>query len=111
MEHRIFYGLVIFACIMFVILSFCLSVPLMQNNFFMASTEPFITHKQDKIDVNKAVSAELETLPGIGKQLASNIINYRNESGRFTYTEELLQVDGITQELFIRIEPYIFINS
>lgn len=49
----------------------------------------------EKINVNTANVDELDSLPGIGKTLAENIISYRDEHGPFQDTDQLLEVDGI----------------
>jgi competence protein ComEA len=47
------------------------------------------------IDLNAADQAALETLPGIGPGLAARILAWRDEHGRFTAVEDLLDVSGI----------------
>ena len=45
-----------------------------------------------KIDINTATARELTQLPGIAKNLAYSIVNYRERHGLFTAWEELLEV-------------------
>lgn len=47
------------------------------------------------IDLNRADEAQLETLAGIGPELASRIVAHRDEQGSFTENESLLEVTGI----------------
>ena len=47
------------------------------------------------IDINRATSDDLISLPGIGPALAQRIIDYRNEHGPFRLVEELERVSGI----------------
>lgn len=47
------------------------------------------------IDINRADEALLQTLPGIGPQLAQAIMTYRAERGAFERLDELLNVPGI----------------
>jgi competence protein ComEA len=47
------------------------------------------------VDVNTASVADLEALPGVGPVLAQRIFDYREEHGRFTTIEDLLDVPGI----------------
>lgn len=47
------------------------------------------------VDLNTADQATLETLPGIGPSLAGRILAWRDEHGRFTAVEDLLDVSGI----------------
>ena len=48
-----------------------------------------------KININKAKEDELLTLPGIGIELASRIISYREQNGKFSNIEEIKKVSGI----------------
>lgn len=47
------------------------------------------------ININAAGKEELTALPGIGEELASRILKYRDTKGSFSRVEELLNVDGI----------------
>ncbi len=60
-----------------------------------------------KIDINRAEAWLLEALPGIGETLARRIIDYRQQNGPFRNTNELLNVSGIGQAVYLRIEPLI----
>ena len=43
-------------------------------------------------DINKADSASLDALPGIGPYLATKIIEYRNKLGGYSYKEQLMDI-------------------
>ena len=47
------------------------------------------------LDLNLASEAELDALPGVGPVLAGRIVAWREEHGRFSAVEELLEVSGI----------------
>ena len=47
------------------------------------------------IDINRASQKELERLTGVGPATAKRIIEYRNQHGRFTKPEDLLNIRGI----------------
>lgn len=53
----------------------------------------------DRIDLNTADQAALETLPRIGPALAERIISWREENGRFASVDDLLAVPGIGEKL------------
>ena len=57
-----------------------------------------------RIDINRADEAELEALPGVGPAIASRIVAYRREHGRFRSWEELEEVSGIGPALRGKIE-------
>jgi competence ComEA-like helix-hairpin-helix protein len=58
-------------------------------------------------DINVINEDQLKILPSIGRKLAKNIIEYRNNLGRFNSIEELKNVDGIGEEKYKIIEQYI----
>lgn len=59
------------------------------------------------VDINRADSAELQTLPGVGPVLAGNIIAYRDSVGRFETLEDLLEVPGIGETRLASIRDLI----
>lgn len=61
------------------------------------------------ININKASQTDLEQLPGIGPSTALNIIEYRNENGKFNSIEDLKNVSGIGNAKFNNIKEYICI--
>ena len=59
------------------------------------------------ININTADEAQLTRLPGIGPSIAERIVRHRQEVGRFKTTEELKQVKGIGDKLFLKIKDLI----
>lgn len=59
------------------------------------------------ININTATQAELESIPGIGKVTANNIIEYRKEHGNFRSIEDIKNVDRIGEKTFLKIKKYI----
>ncbi|NBD36852.1 MAG: ComEA family DNA-binding protein [Chloroflexi bacterium] len=65
----------------------------------------------EKIDLNQATAAELETLPNIGPALAERILDYRAEHGPFPTTEALMEVSGIGPTTYEEIAPRITVTT
>lgn len=59
------------------------------------------------LDLNSATAEELAQLPGIGPELAARIIAYREETGFFSTTEELMEVSGIGEGKLAALEGRI----
>ncbi len=59
------------------------------------------------ININTATSEELDLLPGIGPALASAIIEYRETNGEFTNTEDIMNVKGISLNVYRNIKTLI----
>lgn len=60
-----------------------------------------------KVNINTATEAELMTLPGIGEAKAALIVGYREEHGKFTKIEDLMQISGIKEGIFQKIKNNI----
>lgn len=65
---------------------------------------------QNPIEINEATINDLTRIPFIDQFLAQNIIKYRTNYG-FIYTlTEIKSVEGITEELFDRIAPFLYVD-
>ncbi len=63
--------------------------------------------KSPKINVNTATVSQLQQLPGVGEALARAIVQYREEHGKFTEISQLLEVEGMSQDTLIFMNPYL----
>ncbi len=64
-----------------------------------------------KININQASSAQLALLPRVGAKAAERIVEYRKAHGSFGQTEELMEVKGIGEKLFLQLKPYIALSG
>jgi competence protein ComEA len=62
------------------------------------------------ININRANSAQLQTLNGIGPTKAQEIINYRKSHGGFKTVEELVNVKGIGPKTLIKMKSQVVVN-
>ena len=65
---------------------------------------------QDKINLNVATESELRSIDGIGEKLAKRIIDKRDSIGRFTAVEQLLEIEGIGENIFDKIKDYVTVE-
>jgi len=61
----------------------------------------------DKVDLNSATLAALDTLPGVGPVTAQRIVDWRTEHGRFDSVEQLRDVDGIGPGRFEKLKDSV----
>ena len=59
------------------------------------------------ININEDGVYKLTLLPGIGEKTAKNIVDYRDEHGKFSAKEELMEVSGIGEATLEKISDYI----
>jgi competence ComEA-like helix-hairpin-helix protein len=61
------------------------------------------------IDINVADAAELKTLHGIGPAFSKRIVNYRTKLGGYYHVDQLKEVYGLSDSLFLVIQPSVFV--
>lgn len=66
--------------------------------------------KSDKVNLNTATEAELQTISGIGQKRASDIIAYRESSGRFKSVDDLKKVSGIGDKTLEKLKEYVTVD-
>lgn len=70
-------------------------------------SSPERTTPSDRININTANEEELMQLPGIGKQKADAILEYRLTYGKFYDISEIMDVPGIGEGIFEKIKDQI----
>lgn len=59
------------------------------------------------LNLNYCTAADLQTLPGIGKKTAKQIVSYRKTHGNFARVEDLLLIKGIGPKKFDAVKELI----
>jgi comEA protein len=86
----------------FVLLIFC-------GYLFLAPTASF--SGQTEVNLNTATAEQLQTLPGIGPDLAQRILDYRAENGPFKNVDGLLNVKGIGKGKLAQLRDHIAVET
>ena len=60
-----------------------------------------------RINLNTATKEQLMTLSGIGESKAQSILDYRQEKGKFSRTEDIMNIPGIKQGVYDKIKDHI----
>jgi competence protein ComEA len=60
-----------------------------------------------KVNINAASADQLSALPGIGAKLAARIVEYRQKTGAFKSVQELMNVKGVGEKNFEKLQPYL----
>jgi competence protein ComEA len=63
-----------------------------------------------KVNINTASATELAYLPRLGAKVAAQILERRKERP-FTRTEDLMEVKGIGEKLFLSLKPYLSVSG
>ena len=63
------------------------------------------------VNLNTASSAELQALPGIGVATAARILEYRQKNGPFKKIEEVMNIQGIGEKIFLRLRPQLTVGT
>ena len=75
------------------------------------SEEKAASSSELRVDINQADVEELSKLPGVGEQVAKRIVAYREENGPFEKAEELMNVRGIGEKSFLKLQPHVTLGS
>lgn len=86
--------------------------PVVEGGIRAAGTtiQPQATSQPQQININSATLQELELLPGIGPAIAQRIVDYRAEHGPFATAEDIMNVRGIGQATFEKLQPNIVVQ-
>lgn len=63
------------------------------------------------IDINKATAEDFQKLRGIGASFATRIVKYRNALGGFAKLEQIGEVYGFPDSVFLKIRPQLICSA
>ena len=64
-----------------------------------------------KVNINQASAEQIGYLPRIGAKVAARVVDYRKTHGQFARAEDLMEVKGIGEKLFLTLKPYIAVSG
>lgn len=81
----------------------------------LVKENPFADDKEEnkniqKINLNSADIRTLTMLPGIGRETALKIVEYRSQNGRYKSIEDLIYIKGIGVKKLEKIKKYVTIK-
>ncbi len=76
-----------------------------------SEAQPTTAESADRVELNSADKAALESLPGIGPRTAELIIEYRMNNGGFQKIEDLMNVRGIGERTFLRLRELVRVDA
>ena len=77
------------------------------DSFSEMTTSTLTDSSDGKVHLNTATKDELKTLSGIGESRAESILAYRDSHGAFQSIEELMNVEGIKEGIYLKIKDQI----
>jgi competence protein ComEA len=63
------------------------------------------------VNLNTATVTELMQLPRVGIKTAQRIVEFREAHGAFQRLEDLMNVKGIGEKAFARLQPYLTLDG
>jgi competence protein ComEA len=64
-----------------------------------------------RVNINQASAEQISYLPRIGGKVAARVVEYRKTHGQFARAEDLMEVKGIGEKLFLTLKPYIAVSG
>ncbi len=83
---------------------------LQQKGESLVVSNPVTQSGSVKININTGGVSELDNIPGIGPVLAQRIVNFREQNGLFSSTEEIQNVSGIGTKTYENMSSYITVG-
>ena len=63
------------------------------------------------VNVNSATAEQIALLPRVGLKLAERVVEYRKTNGPFKKIEDLMEVKGVGEKLFVVLRPHLTVSG
>jgi len=63
------------------------------------------------ININSASAEQIALLPRVGLKLAQRVVEYRKTNGSFKKIEDLMEVKGVGEKLFVVLRPHLTVSG
>lgn len=88
-----------------------LGMGLVQSAYAAANTsKPVAATAAAMVNINTATVDQLTEIKGLGAKKAQAIVDYRKDNGAFKSVDDLKKVPGISEKLFISIQPQVTVS-
>ena len=64
-----------------------------------------------KVNINQATAEQLANLPRVGAKAAQRIVDHRKAHGSFARVEDLMEVKGVGEKLFVVLKPHVTVSG
>ena len=110
-KKRIVYSVMVQACLFFtlIILFFFTCSRSFYSSAFSASNPNSEKLDNLKLDLNQSAYGELAQIPGIGKSIALEIVNYRKAFGGFNSLDEIEKIKGVGKKTAEKISRHLVV--
>ncbi len=63
------------------------------------------------VNLNAATPEQISLLPRVGIKVARRIVDYRKTNGDFKRIEDVMEVKGVGEKLFVSLKPHLSISG
>lgn len=114
-KSYIVYSIMVQACLVFSLLGLCFFACAQQfftSHLFSSSFSSEIAKLDSlKLDLNDSSLGELAQIPGVGKSIASEIVNYRKVFGGFKTLDEIEKLKGVGKKTAEKIRHHLVVSQ
>lgn len=110
-KNRIVYSVMVQVCLCFTltILFFFTCSRHFYSSSFSETNPKYEKLDNLKLDLNQSAYGELAQIPGIGKSIASEIVNYRKVFGGFNSLDEIEKIKGVGKKTAEKIRRHLVV--